>query len=87
MDGWPQSGLPDLLGRSGEFVLRELEFGALEVDVGDAVQWNEVHVRVRYFEADDGHAYALAWDGTLELQGHVAGEDVDVAQDVVGRSK
>ena len=34
-------------------------------------------------EADHGHAHAFAGDGALELEGDIAGKEVDVAQQVV----
>ena len=71
------SGSANKGGGGGEVGLGDLQFGALEVDVGDAVQWDEVHVSVRDLEADDGHADAFAGDGALELQCHMAGEEVD----------
>ena len=67
--------------------MADVQFGALEVDVGDAVERDKVHVRVRDLEADDGHAHALAGDCPLELEGDIAGKQVDVAQQVVGQVK
>ena len=64
----------DPLGDFGKLLLRSLELRTLEIDVGYRVEWNEVNVCVRNFEADDGHPDALTWDGSFDLTGHVAGK-------------
>ena len=76
--------LPSYACRDGfHFVGRELQLRVGEVHVGFPLDGDEVDVRVRHFQSDDGHADARAGHGLFDGLGYPLGEEHEAAQGVI----
>src|SRR5690606_1927348 len=68
-----------------ELLLRELQLGPTEFHVVDAVDGDQVDVRVRHFQADDRYTDACTGHHRLDLASHFLGKGQHARKELIGQ--